>query len=246
MVPIFVESSMAGIPAMDLVLGSRTLGRLTLRSGQENPQELVLKSLLRDGCRVISPVQVHGTGILEDGPVLPYRSEGDGVLLTSLGLIGTIQVADCLPILISGGSTNSWKLMLHSGFRGTIANIVKFGWLCLINHLDVNPQDVFAWVGPGIGPCCYCRSLDDQWSAFAKEHLLDDFYFLREDKIFFDLGSIVLSQLRELGIPEQNIAFSRDCTACHSQRYLSYRMGAASDRMVLISGTSDATFAPLM
>ncbi len=246
MVPVFVDSSIAGVPALDLVLGSKKMGRITLRSEKENPQTSMLKLLQEDGHRVVSPIQVHGIKILEDGPVLPYRSEGDGILLTSYGLTGTIQVADCLPILLTGGHTSSWRLMLHSGFRGTVGNIVKSGWLSLTKLISVNPQEVFAWVGPGIGPCCYSRDLNDRWTESAREILSDEFYSLRGDKVFFDLGSIVLSQLADLGIPSQNIAFCRGCTSCHSQKYLSYRMGAILDRMVLISGTSDATFASLM
>lgn len=241
--PRFVNSSMAGFPAMDLVLGEKIKGRIFLRNTAKSPQKNILDLFLSQGCEIISPIQVHKTAILRDGPVLPERAEGDGILLTDRDALGSIQTADCFPVLISGESGAPWKMVLHSGFKGTVENIVNSGFEKVRAECSLELKKSFAWIGPGIGPCCYCRELNDPWTEKAMDSLGEGSFRRDGGKIFFDLCSAILKQLMEIGIPPENIAVRDDCTSCNDQSFFSYRKGDKEKRMVLITGNDDAIFA---
>lgn len=241
--PRFINSSMAEFPAMDLVLGEKIKGRLFLRNTAKSPQKNILDLFLSRGYEIISPIQVHKTAILRDGPVLPERSEGDGVLLTDRDVLGSIQTADCFPVLISGESGAPWKMLLHSGFKGTVENIVNSGFEKIRAECDLELKNSFAWIGPGIGPCCYCRELNDPWTEKAMDFLGEGSFYKDGRMVFFDLGSAIFNQLIKIGMSPENIAISDECTSCNDHNFFSYRKGDKEERMVLITGNDDAIFA---
>jgi polyphenol oxidase len=83
--------------------------------------------------------------------------------------------------------------LVHSGKAGTLANIAGNTLRAMQTQLGTQPKDCLAFIGPSIGPCHYEM---DIWSALER-------------------------QLREAGVEElQN---PRICTACHLDRYFSYR-----------------------
>ncbi|SMG09232.1 polyphenol oxidase family protein [Dethiosulfovibrio salsuginis] len=235
MIPRFVESSIAGLPAMDLILDEEVKGRLFLKNDLLSPQKYILEKVVDPRYRIISPLQVHGNVILTDGPSLPDRPEGDGILLTKGDTVASIQVADCFPVLISSGAGTPWRLALHSGFKGTIENIVASGLEIARVKLNVDTKNSFAWIGPGIGPCCYGRKLDDPWTQKAMKTIGYKFFSVDGNVVFFDLPCLICHQLMELGIPSENIVSCPDCTSCREDKFFSYRKGWQKERMVLLT-----------
>lgn len=220
---------------MDLILDEEVKGRLFLKNDLLSPQKYILEKVVDPRYRIISPLQVHGNTVLTDGPFLPDRPEGDGIFLTEGDIVASIQVADCFPVLLSNGSGAPWRLALHSGFKGTIENIVASGWESARLKLKIDPQNAFAWIGPGIGPCCYSRKLDDFSTQRAIKAIDDKFFSCDGNMVFFDLSSLIFHQLMELGIPSENIVSCPDCTSCREDRFFSYRKGWQKERMVLLT-----------
>lgn len=240
MIPSFLISTGTNGDVLEFLEGDSVRGAMTLRSFDRRPQDDVIKSLSTLGT-VISPRQVHGVDIVTDRDDIASRAFGDGVILTSGGYIGTIQVADCYPVLLSGSSPAPWRLLLHSGFKGTVDNIVLAGWRRLLEMMDVDVGLSRAWIGPGIGPCCYSRRIDDPWTDKAMCLLKSDFWRQDGDSVWFDMAFAIRSQIEGLGIDPKNIAVHGECTLCNSFRYLSYRSGDKESRMVFFSSI-DATF----
>jgi YfiH family protein len=83
--------------------------------------------------------------------------------------------------------------LVHSGKAGTLANITGNTVRAMQTQLGTQPKDCLAFIGPSIGPCHYEM---DIWSAIER-------------------------QLREAGVGE--VHNPRLCTACHLDRYFSYR-----------------------
>jgi len=83
--------------------------------------------------------------------------------------------------------------LIHSGKKGTLTNVVGNTLATLNRELRTSPTDCVAFIGPSIGPCHY----------------------------EIDLWSGIEAQLRTAGIGE--IHSPRICTACHLNRYYSYR-----------------------
>jgi YfiH family protein len=83
--------------------------------------------------------------------------------------------------------------LAHSGKKGTMANVVGNALTMMTQRFGTNPRDCLALISPSIGPCHYEM---DIWSGIEK-------------------------QLREAGV--RDIHNPRVCTACHLDRYFSYR-----------------------
>jgi copper oxidase (laccase) domain-containing protein len=89
--------------------------------------------------------------------------------------------------------------------------------------------DLFAAIGPGIGGCCYDVGVDvaDKFRAWSSAVRKSD------ARIRLDLPAVLLSQLRESGLPASNIETADLCTYCRDTEFHSYRReGAVAGRMV--------------
>ena len=83
--------------------------------------------------------------------------------------------------------------LVHSGKKGTIMNILENTLTTMQEKFSTNPADCTALISPSIGPCHYEM---DIWSG-------------------------VEEQLRKAGVGD--VHNPRVCTACHLDRYFSYR-----------------------
>jgi YfiH family protein len=83
--------------------------------------------------------------------------------------------------------------LAHSGRKGTQAHIVANMLIAMQRGFDTKPRDCLAFIGPSIGPCHYDV---DIWLGIEQ-------------------------QLRAGGV--RDVHNPRICTACHLDRYFSYR-----------------------
>jgi len=188
---------------------------------------------------LLAPRQVHGVDILEAAPswALPARPEADGILLVSCDVEASLRFADCAPVLILPSEEWAkencpWALLLHSGYKGTVQNIVRAGLRKVEQAMGGEAAaSASAWVGPCIGGKDYPRTLEE-WTerglaAFHPENVqeLDGHYY-------FDLAGEIQRQLLECGLAPQNIFVSGLNTAETPECY-SYRRGDKTDRMML-------------
>ena len=129
--------------------------------------------------------QTHGNGVAvvdQPGTV----GGVDALITRQPGLPLIIRCADCGPVFIIDRTAPAIAL-IHSGKKGTLANVVGATVAAL------RPRDGVAFIGPSIGPCHY----------------------------EMDLWTEIEGQLRAAGITE--VYNPRICTACHLDRYYSYR-----------------------
>ena len=103
-----------------------------------------------------------------------------------------IRCADCAGVFVVDRATPAIALV-HSGRRGTQANIVGNTVATMRQAFGTDPRQCVAVISPSIGPCHYEM---DIWSGAER-------------------------QLREAGVLD--IHNPRVCTACHLDRYFSYR-----------------------
>ncbi|MEO8614793.1 MAG: polyphenol oxidase family protein [Luteolibacter sp.] len=101
--------------------------------------------------------QVHGTSVAKvpgasqimapDGmPVVPGV---DGLITCEPGVVLAIYVADCGPIWLADQQTGAIGL-LHSGRKGTEANIFQAALAAMARDFGTRPEDVVAVLGPCI------------------------------------------------------------------------------------------------
>lgn len=208
-----------------------------------NPEEILKRSRdLRSSEpdlpeRWIAPVQRHGIDILQGdrASVLPLRPDGDGVFLKTPGTGLLLRYADCVPVLLAGRLPRPWALGLHAGYAGVTEDLVGAGFERLFGHEGQDEEDLWAWIGPGIGKCCYVRDEDDPGTARGKRRLPPACWDEEEGgKVRFDLKGALRLQLRR-HVPEERIFDCALCTAHEGAHCLSYRRGDQEDRMALLA-----------
>lgn len=189
--------------------------------------------------RIRSVKQVHGADILsavENSP-LPSTSAGDeaasfgneigeadGLVTDQPGTGLLLQFADCVPVAIFDTSKKI-AMGLHAGRAGVEQGIVGKGVGLLAERWGSRPQDLAAFIGPSIGPCCYEV---DEAVATAFTAATAYAYAIRPSpgegaRPRLDLWSAVQDQLVRKGVPAEAIANPRMCTSCNVDRYFSHR-----------------------
>jgi polyphenol oxidase len=174
--------------------------------------------------------QVHGSQVFFADHHLPLPGPPDADAATSgdPSRALTVQVADCVPLLMAHGSSGHVGVA-HAGWRGTAAGIA----LAASSALGDGAGQVAA-IGPSIGPCCYevgaelrDRFRDGGWARGA-----DDWFEQRAGRWYLDLWRANVDQLVAAGVPARAIHVSRLCTSCHPDWFPSYRRdGAGAGRL---------------
>jgi len=146
--------------------------------------------------------------------------ETDALILKKRNAAIGILTADCLPILIVDVK-NEIVALVHSGWKGTLLNIVGKCINKMIETVGTKIEDLKVWIAPAIGVCCY---------EVGKEVLSQykgqfDFY----DEIIsgrnLDLVKTAKLQLKISGLKDNQIKSAAICTKCNSHIFYSHRAG---------------------
>jgi hypothetical protein len=204
--------------------------------------------------------QVHGTRvvILRRHDAFPSEapdwSVGDIAASDHPGAALSVRVADCVPILLADRRSGS-VAAVHAGWRGTAAGAARSAVEALGERFGSAPHDLIAAVGPSIGPCCYRVGQDvrAEFEAAGVRNVELDAWFSRTPAapalrgvpgtdpaasgggpaLFLDTWTANADQLRDAGVPAQQVHVSRICTSCHRDVFHSYRVdGARAGRMI--------------
>ena len=114
------------------------------------------------GASVWRAEQVHGSAValVPGSPQIP-AADGlpvvpgvDGLITAEPGVVLVIQVADCGAIWLADRKNGAIGL-LHSGKKGTEANIFQEALIQMTGHFGTRAQDVTAVLGPCIRPPDY-------------------------------------------------------------------------------------------
>ncbi len=154
----------------------------------------------------------------------PFKYEADGIVTNVKGLPLICFTADCVPILLCDPEAGVVGA-IHCGWRSTVADILKEAVGKMI-ELGAIPASLCAGIGPAIDMCCYET---DAEVPEAIDKLLggqcEGTYFAvgNSGKFMVDLKETNRIRLLQLGLSEENISVSDECTSCNSDRYWSHR-----------------------
>jgi polyphenol oxidase len=180
--------------------------------------------------RLISCRQVHGKGVrvIDRLPAGDWEAEDCDALVTAIPDIALlIQQADCQAVLLHDPVRRAVGIA-HSGWRGSIADIIAATINAMIATFGTRPQELLAGIGPSLGPCCA------QFVNFRRELPLPfHAYQVRPD--YFDFWAISRDQLLAAGMARENIEIARVCTAC-SPDFYSYRREGTTGRFAAVIG----------
>ncbi len=169
------------------------------------------------------PEQVHRNSIVRVEAPGVY-SETDGLITNVPGICLVIQVADCLPVYLYDPIHQAIGL-IHAGWRGSTQKIVQEAVTAMNNSFNVRVEDLQAFLGPSIGPCCYEVGED------VSKHFTEN--VMQGNRL--DLWKVNRNLLIESGVPIENIMISGLCTACYPDWFFSHRKsGGHTGRMMAL------------
>lgn len=150
--------------------------------------------------------------------------ENDALITNQIGYCLMVMAADCVPVLLYEPDKKVIAAV-HSGWRGTLINIVSETIKRLINEFNINPKKIIAGIGPSIGACCFEVGKEVSEKFFFKYKNKEKYalYYDDKQKYHLDLWKIVNEQLTECGVKEENIELSDICTKCDNDNFFSAR-----------------------
>lgn len=209
---------------------------LNLGSGRGDEQARVEENFRRvaalmgaGGNDCVVTRQVHGNEVRvassADRHVLGTRTpyDADGLVTAERGLPLMCFVADCVPALLCDAE-NGVIAAVHCGWRSSVADIlgVTVEKMCA---LGAHPDSICAAMGASIGRCCF--ETDDDVPRAVEEYLsgeADGLFDRRADgKTLVDLRAANARRLVQLGLRQENIDVSSECTMCSHDKYWSHR-----------------------
>jgi YfiH family protein len=190
----------------------------------EQNQRLIQQAL--DLKVLAGAVQVHGDRAavitstrqaqLEDLPAV------DILVTTVPGLGLLIKQADCQAVMLYD-PVKRVVANVHCGWRGQLQNILQESVSLLQNRFGSRPSDLYAAVGPSLGPCCAeFRNFPQEFPHFLWSYQVRPTYF--------DLWRLSRDQLVAAGLQPEHLDFARLCTRCGTGDFFSYRRDRVTGR----------------
>ncbi len=142
--------------------------------------------------------------------------------------------ADCCPVLLYC-SKQKIVSAIHSGWKGTVGEIVGKVTNHLIENENVDPNEIYAYIGPSI----------NQENFEAKDDIIDlvkqmsfdtsSFYTLKDDGAYLlNSKALIKQQLLNLGVKDEQITVSPLCTIKNNDLFFSYRKEKTPHRNITL------------
>ncbi|HTR45703.1 MAG TPA: peptidoglycan editing factor PgeF [Thermodesulfovibrionales bacterium] len=178
-----------------------------------------------DTRKIYLPVQRHtGTVHVVDADLEPAIA--DAVITRNRGILIGVRTADCVPILIHDRTTHVIGAV-HAGWRGTAAAILKNTLRTMKDRFLSSPLNIVIAIGPAVRSSCYDVGYEVVESV-QKATGEGDYVTVVGEKCFIDLQTANRYQALSMGVPEEHLWISEDCTSCLPDRYFSYRFSKGS------------------
>lgn len=169
--------------------------------------------------------QEHGTRVL-DAAAVSDRPAADASIARAPGLVCAVLTADCIPVLLCDARGRQ-VAAAHAGWRGLAAGVLE----AAVAAFDEPPQNLLAWLGPGIGPRAFEVGPEVR-EAFVRvdPDAARGFRPSRGDRLLADLYQLAASRLGRAGIGK--VFGGGYCSFSEPKRFYSHRRdGAGSGRM---------------
>jgi YfiH family protein len=179
---------------------------------------LVLTNQMHDTKVVFVDEKDKGKGFSRESDIIGI----DGLATATPGITLVTSHADCVPVFLYEPDVRAASL-LHSGWRGTLNDIVSNGVKSLGRVPGFRADRLVAVIGPSIGSCCF-EVDEDVFSLFYNSFKDEAFYSKTSEKKWnIDLKGIIKEELLKEGLIPENIHDCGICTKCRKDLFFSYR-----------------------
>jgi copper oxidase (laccase) domain-containing protein len=197
--------------------------------------------------------QVHGRVVAALQADTPDGLDADACTTTAPGVVCTIMVADCLPVLLShraglavGAAHAGWRGLAGQGGVGVLETLfeqyrsdvlVKYASGAInsevmaaegAGHSDAVAADTLAWLGPCIGPQAFEVGAEVRAAFCDTDAEAASCFVARPEapgKYWCDLAGLARRRLQALGVTAiyGNDSTAPWCTVGNASRFFSYR-----------------------
>lgn len=195
-------------------------------------RENFLKSINIGSSRIVSPLLAHGNQVMkvdgkDAGKIIPNT---DGLITNSTQVFLTITVADCLPIFLFDEEKKVIALV-HAGWRGLQKGIVDNAVSQFIKDFGSDPKNIIA----GIGPCICARHYEVKEDVSSEFKDYPQAISNTDGRISLDLKQIARQKLIKLGLKQENIEISSECTYELENKYFSFRRDKPAEVQAMLA-----------
>ncbi len=160
--------------------------------------------------------QDAGKGIDRESDFAPC----DGMVTDAPAVTVLTLHADCMPVFVADRRTRAAGVC-HAGWKGVSMNIAAGMLQKLKNGYGSKPEDILVGIGPHIMDCCF--EVQEDVAGVFRNAFGGGVIEQKEGKLFVNLQRAVLMQLKEAGIPPENITCANLCTSCRDDLFFSHR-----------------------
>lgn len=220
----FVQAGKIVEDGPEWAMSLRSASSMRFRWNETNRNRIDFLSRMADGRSVAQVELIHSRIVYPvDSAEELFEKTGDGIITKNRNLLPTVTVADCMPIFIYNLKEQVFGV-LHSGWKGT--GIVREAILKSNEVYGTSTRDFCIVMGPHIHDCCY--SVDRERFDYFSENFGSD--CLRKIDVAdgekplwaLSLARANLNCAVALGVPEENILVSPECTCCN-EKFGSFR-----------------------
>jgi YfiH family protein len=185
--------------------------------------------------------QVHGCEVVQQPCAADTVPVADGSFTRQAGVVCTVMVADCLPVLLTD-TRGSFVAALHAGWRGLAGaqgrGILEtfFEQKVAEGHIKpaLNAPEIVAWLGPCIGPAAFevGGEVHDAFLEHSAEAALAFVPGARPGKWLANLPLLARQRLYGLGVRhvDGNDGTLPWCTFSNPSRFFSFRRDGVTGR----------------
>ena len=171
--------------------------------------------------------QVHGNKVVV-AEQSHFPCQADATISFETDHICAVMVADCLPVLLCDQSGTRVGAA-HAGWRGLATGILEN----TVAALDCDPIQLYAFLGPAIGPDAY-QVGDTVRNTFLAQNDQYALCFLPDNCGAWRANLYRLAQLKLHSMGIRNISGGLRCTYHDHKHFFSYRRETTTGRIVAL------------
>ncbi|MFA5485491.1 MAG: polyphenol oxidase family protein [Bacilli bacterium] len=165
-----------------------------------------------------------------------YHAFEDGLNADALytkekGIALAIYHANCVPLFVYVPNHDIVGI-IHAGELGSVANISGLFVKKLIKDEGVKPEEIYVNIGPSLSFSHRVITKKRAEELAALGNPIQKAVKATLPQYFLDLPLLNILQLREVGVPFENITFSNICTYENKDRFYHYEKGKHTGRNI--------------